>query len=133
MAAIRRSMRLMSHNPRREWSVDPRARSFLISFAGGLISYATSFIVSLPVAALMMIFMFRAAAQGRQADPEAMMRQMMWIQVPSNMLGMLVQTLVFLYLAFGVALLYTDVLKRKEGGDLLAAAERLAHGAPPSE
>jgi len=130
LAPIRRSWRLMSHNPRRQLSVDPRVRSFLLHFAGLLIGQAISMLVSLPAATLMFVLMFRAAAQGQQADPDALMRQMIWVQVPGNMLGMLVQTLVFLYMAFGLALLYADVRKRKEGPDLLAAAERLAERAP---
>jgi hypothetical protein len=129
--ALGRSVRLMGHNPRREFSADPRVRSFLLNFAGLLIGWAVSVVIGIPSAIVMFILMFRAAAQGHQADPEALMRQVMWIQVPSNMLGMLVQALVFLYMAFGVALLYADVLKRKEGADLLAAAERLLQGARP--
>jgi hypothetical protein len=130
LAPIRRSWRLMSHNPRRQLSADPRVRAFLLYFAGTLIGQAIGMLVSLPAATVMFILMFRAAAQGQQADPDALMRQMVWIQVPGNMVGMLVQTLVFLYMAFGLALLYADVRKRKEGPDLLAAAERLAERAP---
>ena len=132
VGAMRRSAALMSHNPRHSFSADPRVRAFLLLFAGGLIGYAASFIVQLPLSFVMMALMFRAVASGEQPDPEAIMQQLIWLQVPSNMLGMLVQTLVFLYMAFGVALLYFDVRRRKEGDDLLAAADRLARRAEPA-
>jgi hypothetical protein len=132
VGAMRRSVTLMSYNPRHTFAGDPRVRVFLLLFAGGLIGYAASFIVQLPLSVLMMVLMFRAMARGDQPDPEALMQQMIWLQVPSNMLGMLVQTLVFLYMAFGIALLYFDVRRRKEGDDLLAAADSLARRGEPA-
>jgi hypothetical protein len=131
VGALRRSVELMTHNPRRDFSSDPRVRVFLLYVAGFLIGYAVSFIIQLPLSMIMMAVVFRSAMSGEQPDPQAVMQKMLWMQVPSNMLSMLIQTVVFLYTAFGLALLYYDVLRRKEGEDLIRAAERLAPGPQP--
>ncbi len=126
LRALKRSAALMSHNPRKELTADPRLRVFLLYVASTLIGYALNLVIQLPFMVVMWAFMFRSFSSGRHADPEAFMQSMVWLQVPSNMLSMLTQTVIFLYVAFGLALLYRDQVLRKEGGDLEAAAERLA-------
>ncbi len=129
--ALTRSVTLMQHNPRGDLGADPRLRSLLLMVAGTLIGWASSFIVQLPFTAVMMFLMFRSAASGNATSPEQMMRQMAWVQAPAGMLGALVQTVMLLYMACGIALLYFDVRQRKEGQDLLAEAERLTRGEVP--
>jgi uncharacterized membrane protein len=121
--AVRRSFQLMSHNPRRDFIVDPRVRVFLLVVAGFLIGYACNFLVQLPLMVAMMFLMFRGVAGGVAPDANALMRDLLWLQVPSSILSTLLQTVVGLYVSFGVALLYFDVRHRKEGDDLLAGAE----------
>ncbi len=130
--ALRRSWRLMRRPPGAPLGESPRLRSLLLIVVGSLIGWATSFIVQLPFTAVMMFVLFRAAAAGRAGNPEQAMAPVMWLQVPANMLGALVQTVVLLYTAFGITLLYFDVRRRTEGQDLLVEAERLAQGREPA-
>ncbi len=132
VAALRRSATLMKRKPGANLAASPRVRSLLLIVVGSLIGYAANLIVQLPLMAVMMFLMFRAAASGNMANPEQVMRPVMWLQVPTSMLGALVQTVVLLYLAFGIALLYFDIRQRNEGQDLLAEAERLARGEVPA-
>ena len=53
------------------------------------------------------------------------MARLTWFQVPSQILAMLTSTAVHLYVCFGLALLYVDVKRRREGVDLEAAVARL--------
>ncbi len=130
--ALRRSWALMRRPPGAPLGDSPRLRSLLLIVVGSLIGYASSFVVQLPFTAVMMFVMFRAAAAGKAANPEQAMAPVMWLQVPAGMLGALVQTVVLLYMAFGITLLYFDIRRRNEGQDLLTEAERLAQGPAPS-
>jgi hypothetical protein len=131
LAALKRSVELMSRNPLRKLSLDPRARAFLLRVSAGLLAYALPLIVQLPFTVVMMIIMFSSALSGAQPDPQAVMAKLVWLQVPMAMLGMLIHTFVFLYLAFGIALLYFDARRRKEGDDLVSAADNLARRTGP--
>ena len=59
-------------------------------------------------------------------DPAALMEGMLWLQVPTQILAVLGQTAVEVYVVFGLALLFFDVKHRKEGQDLEAAIGALA-------
>lgn len=128
-----RSVELTSYNPRRSFGDDPRVRAFLILFVGMLIGYAVSMVVQLPLAILQQVMLFRGMAGGEKADPMAVMASLTWLQVPTNALATLAQVAVHLYVSFGLALLYFDVRRRKEGRDLEQAAEALAQRAPAPE
>lgn len=67
------------------------------------------------------------------ADPNALLydARWLWFQVPATLLGSLAQSAVVLYLSFGMALLYFDVRRRREGDDLEAALDELG-GRPPA-
>jgi hypothetical protein len=131
-AALRRSAELIRYNPQRTLGSDPRAKAFLIVFVGMLMAYALSLVVQLPFIVVQQVYMVRQAASGARVDPAAMMRLMAWIQVPSNVLGSLVQTAVQLYIAIGVALLYFDIRRRREATDLEAGLARIETGAAPA-
>lgn len=126
--AFRRSYELLTYNPRRAWGADPRIKAFLVLVAGTLLGYGLSFAVQLPVLVVQQVLMARSIAAGQQLDPAQLMSRLVWLQVPSTFFGTLVQTAVYLYMAFGLALLYFDVRRRKEGADLEAAVARLAPG-----
>jgi hypothetical protein len=123
--AMRRSAELARYNPHRELDADPRLKAFLIFFVGMLLGYVANFVVQLPVLAIQQFLMFRDLAGGHRMDPALMMRRLAWIQVPSTILGMLIHTAVYLYMSFGVALLFFDVKRRKEGLDLEVAIAHL--------
>jgi hypothetical protein len=132
--AIGRSGELTSYNPQRDWGADPRVKVFLVGFVAYLAAYLVSIVVQLPLLSVQWIYMWREMAAGRRPDPAALLLKLTWLQVPSQMLGMLVQTAVHLYVCVGIALLYFDVRRRKEGDDLeaaLAALETPAAGPEP--
>ena len=127
--AMRRSAELTSYNPRRSLDTDPRLKAFVILFVGTLLGYAINMMIQLPVVAVQQYLMMREMA-GESPDPASVMAQMTWLQVPSQVLGMLVSAAVHLYMCFGLALLFMDVRRRKEGLDLEAAIAHLAEPPP---
>ncbi|HKC13011.1 MAG TPA: hypothetical protein VKI41_13340 [Vicinamibacteria bacterium] len=138
-SAMRRSAELARYNPLRELEADPRLKVFLIVFVGMLLGYVASLVVQLPVIAIHQFMLFRDLAGGHRVDPVVMMWRLTWLQVPSTILSMLIQTAVYLYMSFGIALLFFDIKRRKEGLDLEVAiadvmASRgvvVAESAPP--
>jgi uncharacterized membrane protein len=125
-SALRRSAELCSYNPQREFMADPRVKIFIIFFVGFLLGYILSAVVSLPLIALQQVILFRGIAAGHRVDPSAMMAQMTWFQIPTQILGSLVHSGVGLYVNFGISLLFVDLRNRKEGGDLQAAISHLS-------
>ncbi|HXB55446.1 MAG TPA: hypothetical protein VN461_11720 [Vicinamibacteria bacterium] len=119
--ALRRSGELARYNPLRDLEADPRLKAFLIYFVGILLGQVANFVIQLPLVAIQQVMMFRDLAGGQRMDPATMMRRLAWVQVPSAMLGMLIQAAVYLYMSFGIALLFFDVKRRKEGLDLEVA------------
>jgi hypothetical protein len=130
--AMERSSQLLRHNPQGGLGNDPRFKVFLILLVGVVLQYAASFAVQLPFVVVQQVMMFRSVSSGQRVDPGQLFEQMAWINVPSQALGMLVQTAVQLYVAFGLALLFFDARARKEGGDLEAAIAAIAPPAPPA-
>jgi hypothetical protein len=137
--AMRRSADLARYNPQRAFDADPRFKVFVIVFVGFLLGYAISMLVQLPLIVVQQVMMAREIAGGRRMDPAAVMARMSLLQVPAQVLGMLTNTAVHLYVSFGLALLYVDVKRRREGSDLEAAVEQIvrshlgpAAGAAPS-
>ncbi len=124
-AAMRRSAELTRYNPQRALDADPRFKVFVIVFVGTLLGYVIGTVVQLPMIIVQQVMMLREAAGGRHADPAALMARLTWFQVPSQILAMLTSTAVHLYVCFGLALLYVDVKRRREGVDLEAAVARL--------
>jgi len=123
--ALRRSADLARYNPQRAFDADPRLKVFVIVFVGFLLGYAISMLVQLPLIVVQQVMMAREIASGRRMDPAALMARMSLLQVPAQMLGMLTNTAVHLYVSFGLALLYVDVKRRREGSDLEAAVEQI--------
>lgn len=132
-AALRRSAELARYNPRRALAEDPRIKAFVISFVGWLLGLTLGFLIQLPMQVIVQVFLFRSIAGGARPDPAAMMASLQWLQVPTNMLSMLAQTAVSLYVSFGLALLYFDVRGRKEGMDIEQALDALSGKRPSAE
>jgi hypothetical protein len=124
-AALSRSAELMQHNPAGGLQNDPRFRVFVVLFAGFLLGYALAFVVQLPLAAVMAVSVARELAKGERADPQEMMRPLLWLQIPTNMLSMALNACTQLFTMSGVSILYFDVRRRREGIDLERAVEQL--------
>jgi hypothetical protein len=124
-SAMRRSSELARYNPQRQVDADPRLHVFITFVVGAMLGYTISFVVQLPLIVMQQFLMFRDVAGGQRPDPAQMMARMTWLQVPTQMIGMLTNSAVYLYVCFGLTLLFFDVRQRKEGLDLEAAVAGL--------
>jgi hypothetical protein len=80
-------------------------------------------VVALPFQLPMLVDIFRSAAAGE--DPTERVGSWLWLQVPGQLLGALASTAVYLYMSFGVSLLFYDTRGRKEGTDLASAIDEV--------
>jgi hypothetical protein len=128
-AALGRSWRLIRYNPQKRSFANTPTKIFLLYLVASLITYAVSFVVQLPFTAMQGYRMVRTISAGGGADPNAVMGPMLWWQIPPAILGSLVSTAVSVYTSFGLVLIYLDVVRRKEGGDLAAAIDARFPGA----
>jgi len=124
-SAMSRSATLARHNPQRAFEADPRLKIFILGFVGILLSYVTNIVVQLPFIVVQQVMMFRDIAGGKAPDPVAIMGRTTLLQVPSQFLGTLVNIAVRIYVCFGIALLFFDVKRRREGRDLERAIDHL--------
>jgi hypothetical protein len=122
-AALKRSWRLVRYNPHRRFVTNTGTKLFLLYLVAGLISYFVGFLVQLPFAILRGITIARSISSGSATAAQDVYGSMLWTQLPSAVLGSLVSTAVYIYTAFGIALLYFDVVRRKEGVDLATAID----------
>jgi hypothetical protein len=128
--ALRRSVALTTYNPTGAFTADPRVKIFAVGAVSWLVGMALSFVVQLPMIVVQQVYMLHAMSSGGDKNPGAMMANVAWMQIPSQMVGMGIQTLTQLYIAFGMALLYFDCKNRKEGTDIEKAIADLSDGAP---
>lgn len=130
--ALARSWRLVRYNPHKGFLKNTSTKIFLLYLVAGLIAYAVVFFVQLPFTAMQGVRIARSIASG-SADPQAVYGPI-WVRIPSAVLGSLASTAVGVYSSFGIVLLYQDVVRRKEGGDLAAAIDARfgAESVPPS-
>jgi hypothetical protein len=121
LQAVSRSAELTRHKPPAGWGESPIVKAFLLLFVGVLLAYLVGIIVAIPFQLPMYIDTFRKAAAGQ--DIGQGMSSWMWLQVPAQFLNTLASMAVYLYLAFGTALLFYDTRGRIEGTDLRAEIE----------
>ena len=124
-AAMSRSSELARYNPQGKFDSDPRLHVFITFLVGTMLGYMVNFFIQLPLVAFQQFVLMREVAAGMKPDPGELMARMAWIQVPTTMLGVLTNTAVHLYVCFGVAMIFFDLKRRKEGLDLEAAVSRL--------
>jgi hypothetical protein len=133
-AALSRSAALARYDPQGRFiAATPLFKVLALMLVGTLISWAVSFVVSLPFTAPVWFDTFRQIAAGQEPDPTAWL----WLQVIGQFVSGLVSTAIYLYTSFGIVLLFFDARARKEGTDLAAAIEAMsrtpASPAPPPE
>lgn len=119
--ALSRSAQLTWYFPRDRWWESPLIKVLLLLLVGVLLVYLVGLLVSLPFQLPMYIGMFRKAASGE--DIVQGLSSWVWLQVPAQFLSSLVSTAVYLYVCFGIALLFYDTRGRREGSDLRAEIE----------
>jgi len=134
--ALSRSAELAVFNSSRRLMEHPIVKVLLLMVVSTLISYLAGLLVALPFQLPMFIDLFRKALAGNQ-DVTSVVARWIWLQIPAQFLSSLARTAIYVYTAFGMALLYADVRSRKEGIDLwpeidalFPAAVSLPLGAP---
>jgi len=129
--ALRRSSDLANYDAGQGFFERPIVKVFLFLLVGILISYLLGLLIALPFQIPMYVDMFRKAASGE--DTIQSMPRWLWLQVPAQFLNALVSTAVYLYMCFGIALLFYDTRGRKEGTDLRSEIDAIFGGPPPPE
>ncbi len=125
--AMRRSYQLVRYNPHWPFLKNPMVKVFTIFVLGGILSYIANIIIQLPLLVYQQIIIFRAITSGGGVmDPATILSRTIWLQVPSNMFGTMASMAVQVYVCFCIALLFFDVRRRKEGGDIAQAIGELA-------
>jgi len=131
-AALSRSAALTRYNPQGRFFETPLVKALALMLVTAVISYAVAFLVVLPFQIPMFISIFRDAAAGKDtAATMGSMSKWFWIQIPSQILQSLTTVAVYLYAAFGYALLFFDARSRKEGSDLAAEIHTVFGSGPP--
>jgi len=129
--ALSRSAELALFNPSRRLMEHPIVKVLLLMVVSTLISYLAGLLVALPFQLPMFIDVFRRALAGNQ-DVTSVMTRWIWLQIPAQFLSSLARTAIYIYTAFGMALLYADVRSRREGTDLRREIEALFPAPAPS-
>ena len=127
--ALRRSADLANYDAGQGFFERPIVKVFLMLLIGVLISYMLGLLVALPFQIPMYVDIFRKAASGE--DTLQSMPRWLWLQVPAQFLNILVSTAVYVYISFGIALLFYDTRGRKEGVDLRSEIDEVFGGPPP--
>jgi hypothetical protein len=129
-SAISRSSELALHDPGEGFFKRPLVKVLLFTVVSLLISSLLGLLVALPFQIPMYVDMFRRIAAGE--DPSQGMARWVWLQVPGQFLNTLVSTTVYIYMSFGLGLLFFDARGRREGTDLRSEIDTV-FGVPPPE
>ena len=122
--ALSRSAEPARFNPSRQLLEHPIVKILLLMLVTTLLSYLAGVVVALPFQIPMFIDLFRKAMAG-QEDVVGAMARWMWLQVPAQFLSALARMAIYIYSAFGIALLFADVRWRREGIDLRSEIDAL--------
>ena len=125
MEAMRRSQALAKYNPTGRWQDSSHLHILGVLLAGMLVNYALSFVAQLPMLVMQVMMTVRQASAGQLAEPVV---PPLWMQVPTQVLVALVTTLSWIYWCFAIAALYREILRRRDGGDLAHAIDRMTGG-----
>lgn len=125
VSALKRSAELLHFNSRFSLGDNPIVKAFLLVMVAWLLSSAVNMLVQMPFALAQQIFLLRRASEGEAPDPAALMEGMAWFQIPGTALASLASAAVYLYINLGLALLFLDVRRRREGADLDAVLQEL--------
>lgn len=127
--ALRRSFDLANYDAGQGFFERPLVKVFLLLLVGVLLMYLLGFLVALPFQIPVYVDLFRKAAS--REDTLQSMTRWLWLQVPAQFLNALVTTAVYVYVSFGLALLFYDTRGRKEGVDLRSEIDEVFGGPPP--
>lgn len=125
MAAIQRSIELAQFNPSRRWATSPWLQIFLLLFVGWVVQQGLTMLVQLPFVVIQQVIVLREAVGGDAVEASMALSGFGWLQAAINLLGALIMALTWCYPAFGLAWLYQETRRRREGTDLEQAIDAL--------
>lgn len=131
--AVSRSSDLAFYDPGQGFFERPFVKVLLLLVVGFVVSTLLGLLVALPFQLPMYIDIFRQIASGGGEDAVPNLTKWLWLQVPAQFLSTLVSTALYIYMAFGIALLFYDARGRKEGFDLRSEIDEVFGGPPPPE
>ncbi len=126
-AACQRSSALVRYNPQGNFLDVPIVKVFVLLFVGYVLSSGLSMVFQLPISILQQVMTFREL--GAEATAPVLPTSFFVLQAVAMVLSAFTTTVVQLYQAFGLSLLYLDSRRRQEGSDLEAAIDALDGGA----
>lgn len=129
--ALKRSWELLAHNPSGDFLRHPVVKVLLLVLLGIVLAQAISMVVQMPMVIASQVMVMRGMSRGEGADPQALMRGMLWLTIPVGVIASVLQLATQLYIDFATTHLYLDQVRRKEGADLGAALDRILGAAPP--
>ncbi len=123
-AALRRSMTLVGWNPTKRFANTTQLKVVLIGLIFVLVSYSLTLLIGIPVYGWGFFHMFKMASEGGVAGVIPL-----WLLLLVSLGQALVTSIVGLYPAVALTLLYRDTRERMEGSALEdAIRERLGEG-----
>lgn len=125
VAAIRRSFELAQFNPSRRWTTSPWLQIVVVLFIGWVLQQGLTMLVQLPFVVIQQVMVLREAVGGDIVEATVAMSGFGWLQVTINFLGALIIAVTWCYPAFGLAWLYQETRRRREGADLKQAIDEL--------
>jgi hypothetical protein len=128
--SISRGSDLALYDPGQGFLERPLVKVLLLLVVGVILSTVLGLLVAMPFQLPMYIDIFRQTAAGEDTVPDMM--KWLWLQVPAQFFSTLASTALYVYLSFGIGLLYYDTRGRKEGVDLRSEIDEV-FGAPPPE
>lgn len=124
-AAIRRSIDLVKSNATGQWADSGFFQSLGLLFIGWGIMTAIGWVVQMPFMLYQQYYIWNETLSGRQIDLVQMTEELNWIQIPVQVVNIFAQMLGWFYWAVGGVVLYHEIRRRREGGDLAAAIPRI--------
>lgn len=123
--AVSRASRLARYNPSGQVLSHPMFKIFVFLGVSWLVSTGLSTAVQLPASLAQQWAMFRQLGEETATPAAETMMTVQWFQIPLSFVSGAITAAAGLYTGFGLALLFFDVRKRKEGGDIEAAMDRI--------
>lgn len=126
--AMKRSVELFRFNATGRPAHNPWLQTLALLFVGFVLTNAIGGVAQAPFVVAQQLITLREAATSQEAAQQ--LDKVLWLQVPSSVLGALATSATWLYTTFGTCVLYRELRRRKEAEDLAEAVDRLTGEAP---
>lgn len=125
LAALKRSAQLVLFSPSQRLVDGGFFLCCGLFLVGYSLSSALTLIAQVPLMATQFYLTWRQGLSGADADPMAILEQMIWVQAPAQAFVAVISVCIWLFFSFGSGMLYFHLRRRKEGTDLDLAVRNL--------